>query len=66
MFTGRVIRIINPLTLVISVKRLRKHLKYGKYIKSHKTYFVHAKYGLVPIGSVVKFGPCAPLSPLKK
>ncbi|MGP1918392.1 MAG: 30S ribosomal protein S17 [Candidatus Hodgkinia cicadicola] len=66
MLTGHVIRIINSLTLLISVTRLRKNLKYGKYVKARKTYFVHAKHGLVPAGSVVKFRACAPLSTLTK
>ncbi|MGP1911612.1 MAG: 30S ribosomal protein S17 [Candidatus Hodgkinia cicadicola] len=66
ILTGYVVRILKPLTLVILVTRLRKHSKYGKYVKVRKTYFVHAKYGLLPIGKVVKFKPCAPLSALKK
>ncbi|MFP3018911.1 MAG: 30S ribosomal protein S17 [Candidatus Hodgkinia cicadicola] len=66
MFTGYVVKTIKPSTLITSVTRLRKHPKYGKYIKIRKTYFVHAKYGLVPNGSVVKFKACAPLSALKR
>ncbi|MGP1905803.1 MAG: 30S ribosomal protein S17 [Candidatus Hodgkinia cicadicola] len=66
MYVGHVVRLIKPLTLVVSVTRLRKHLKYGKYIKTCKTYFVHAKCDPFPIGSVVKFKSCAPLSCLKK
>ncbi|MGP1906193.1 MAG: 30S ribosomal protein S17 [Candidatus Hodgkinia cicadicola] len=59
-------KVLKPLTLVILVTRLRKHSKYGKYVKVRKTYFVHAKYGLPPVGRVIKFKPCAPLSALKK
>ncbi|MGP1922484.1 MAG: 30S ribosomal protein S17 [Candidatus Hodgkinia cicadicola] len=66
MFIGYVVKIIKPLTLVISVVRSWKHLKYGKYIKTHKIYFVHAKSGTIPVGEVVKFKACAPISCLKK
>ncbi|MFP3040027.1 MAG: 30S ribosomal protein S17 [Candidatus Hodgkinia cicadicola] len=66
ILTGYVVKVLKPLTLVILVTRLRKHSKYGKYVKVRKTYFVHAKYGLPPVGRVIKFKPCAPLSALKK
>ncbi len=62
---GKVVSAKTPKTLVVEVSRLRKHPKYGKFMKISNRYKAHTEE-VVSEGSVVLIMPTRPISKDKK
>ena len=62
ILTGRVVSTKMAKTVVVEVKRLIKHPKYGKYISRHKRYKAHDPEGKAKLGQEVKIEECRPIS----
>ena len=62
---GKVVSAKTPKTIVVEVSRLRKHPKYGKYMKVTDRYKAHTEEAISE-GSVVLLAPTRPISKDKK
>lgn len=65
VISGTVVSSKNHCTIV-SVERIVKHPKYGKYLKHRKKLKAHDEADSREIGSVVQIVPCAPVSKEKR
>ncbi len=52
-------------TIVVSVERLVKHPRYGKYVKRRSKLHAHDAEGICHIGDFVRIQECRPLSKTK-
>lgn len=53
-------------TIVVSIGRLEKHSKYGKYVRRHTKIHAHDEKGEAQLGDTVMVFECRPYSKLKK
>ncbi|MDP6380332.1 MAG: 30S ribosomal protein S17 [Phycisphaerae bacterium] len=52
-------------SVVVSIEQLRKHRRYGKYVKSNTKLHVHDEKGEAKEGDVVRIIECRPVSKTK-
>lgn len=53
-------------TITVQVERLRKHPKYGKYIKHYTKFYAHDEENVAKIGDIVRIRQTRPLSRMKR
>ena len=66
VFTGIVVSVAMPKTLVVKVEQIKKHSKYLKFYKVHSKFKVHYTTATYAIGDKVSFVECRPLSKDKR
>ena len=62
MLTGRVVSNKMDKTVAVSIERLVKHAKYGKYIRRTTKLLAHDEKNECKEGDLVDITPCRPLS----
>lgn len=65
-FTGRVVSDKMDKSRVVSVDRIVKHEKYGKYVKKTRNFMVHDELNKTRIGDIVTIVECRPMSKNKR
>ena len=53
-------------TIVVEVLRLKKHPKYGKYVRSRTKFYVHDEENAAHVGDRVQIAETRPLSKTKR
>ena len=53
-------------TLKVSVERVYRHPKYGKFVRQRKVYYAHDETGQAKAGDRVEIAACRPMSKLKR
>nr|AKQ00713.1 30S ribosomal protein S17, small subunit ribosomal protein S17 [uncultured delta proteobacterium Rifle_16ft_4_minimus_10129] len=65
-FVGRVIGGGMDKTAVVAIDTLRKHARYGKFVRRRVKYFAHDEKNECKTGDKVAIVECRPLSRLKR
>ncbi|MEZ5500420.1 MAG: 30S ribosomal protein S17 [Steroidobacteraceae bacterium] len=60
--TGRVVSNKMNKTVAVSVERLIRHPRYGKYVRRTTKFLAHDENGSVREGDLVTITPCRPMS----
>lgn len=63
---GTVTSVSSEKTIIVEVKTLKTHPKYGKQYRSSKKYAVHVPEGTYAVGDAVSFKGCRPMSARKR
>ena len=65
-FIGTVVSAAMAKTVVVRVDRMKLHPKYQKRYRVSRKFLVHDERGEAPVGSIVTFEECRPLSKTKR
>ncbi|GAB4285132.1 MAG: 30S ribosomal protein S17 [Candidatus Dojkabacteria bacterium] len=65
IMVGQVVKISNPSTVKVKVEKKFPHPKYGKIVKTHKSYLVSLNGFEVEVGDLVNIGETKPISKRK-
>jgi len=66
VMTGTVVSDSMQKTIVVSIERLVKHARYGKYVRRRNKFKVHDEKNECKVGDVVRFMETRPLSKDKR
>jgi small subunit ribosomal protein S17 len=66
VMTGKVVSDAMKKTVVVTIERLVKHEKYGKYVRRRSRFKVHDEKDECKVGDVIRFMETRPLSKDKR